>query len=50
VVPERRKAEAVKRSLEGPVDKACPGSILRTHPNATLFLDQPSASLLSCIG
>ncbi len=47
VVPDRRKAEAVKNALEGPVATSCPASVLRTHADVTLFLDADSASLLS---
>lgn len=47
VVPENRKAEAVKRAMEGPISTACPASILRRHPRATLFLDQGSAAQLA---
>jgi glucosamine-6-phosphate deaminase len=46
VVPDSRKAVAVKATLEGKVGPAVPASILRTHPNVTLYLDQPAASLL----
>ena len=46
VVPETRKAQAVKDSLEGPITTSCPGSFLRTQPHATLYLDADSASLL----
>lgn len=46
VVPERRKAEAVRRALTGPISPDCPGSLIRRHPNARLFLDRESASLL----
>jgi glucosamine-6-phosphate deaminase len=46
VVPGPMKKHAVKAALEGPLETACPASILRTHPNATLFLDHDSASLL----
>jgi glucosamine-6-phosphate deaminase len=46
VVPDERKAEAVKAALEGPITTECPASIVRTHPNATVYLDRPSASLL----
>lgn len=46
VVPDSRKAEAVRRCLEGPVDPNAPASILRTHPDVTLYLDRDSASLL----
>jgi len=47
VVPESRKAEAVRKALEGPISEACPSSIVRTHPNATVYLDAQSAALLS---
>jgi glucosamine-6-phosphate deaminase len=46
VVPDARKAVAVKATLEGKVGPAVPASILRTHPNVTLYLDEPAASLL----
>jgi len=46
-VPEQRKAEAVKNALEGPVSTQCPGSVLRNHPHAHIYLDTDSASLLS---
>jgi glucosamine-6-phosphate deaminase len=47
VVPEARKAQAVQVCLEGSITPLAPASILRTHPNATLYLDQDSAALLS---
>lgn len=46
VVPERRKARAVRDALLGPIDTACPASWLRRQPHARLFLDADSASLL----
>ncbi len=46
-VPDRRKAEAVKNCLEEPVSNIYPASILREHPNCSLYLDRESASLLS---
>lgn len=46
VVPEGRKAEAVKAALEGPVTEDCPASILRTKSNVTMYLDRESSSLL----
>ena len=46
VVPDRRKAEAVRASLEGPLDPMVPASILRRHPDVTIYLDRESASLL----
>ncbi len=45
-VPDRRKAQAVKDALEGPLTNLCPASILMTHPDCHTFLDQESASLL----
>jgi glucosamine-6-phosphate deaminase len=46
VVPESRKAEAVKAALVGPVSPDCPASILRTLAKAKLYLDPEAASLL----
>ena len=46
-VPGPRKAAAVRATFEVPIALACPASILRLHPNATLYLDTASASLLS---
>jgi glucosamine-6-phosphate deaminase len=46
-VPDRRKAEAVKGAVEGPVTPECPASILQRHPNCLLLLDEASASLLA---
>jgi glucosamine-6-phosphate deaminase len=43
VVPEQRKAEAVRNALGGPVATACPASILRRQAHCTLFLDPDSA-------
>jgi len=46
IVPDARKAAAVKACVEGPVSPMAPASILQTHPNATVYLDRDSASLL----
>lgn len=46
VVPDRRKAQAVKACFEGPITPLAPASILRTHSNTTIFLDKNSAALL----
>lgn len=46
VTPEPRKAEIVKKTLEGPVTKDVPASYLRTQPHAMLFLDSDSSALL----
>jgi glucosamine-6-phosphate deaminase len=47
VVPDTRKAQAVKKCFEGEIGPMAPASILRTHANATVYLDENSASLLS---
>jgi len=47
VVPDARKAHAVKLCLEPEISPMAPASILRTHPRAILYLDRESASLLS---
>jgi glucosamine-6-phosphate deaminase len=47
VVPDVRKAQAVKACCEGEISPMAPASILRTHPKATVYLDKNSASLLS---
>lgn len=46
IVPDARKAAAVQRSLEGPISPLAPASILRTHPNVTLYLDRNSSAQL----
>ena len=47
IVPDARKAQAVKACCEGAVSPLAPASILQRHPNTTLFLDRDSARLLS---
>lgn len=47
VVPDRRKAEAVRAAIEGPVDPMTPASILQRHHDITIYLDRESASLLA---
>ncbi len=46
IVPDARKATAVKACLEGPLSPLAPASILRVHPNAHIYLDVESAGLL----
>ena len=46
IAPEKRKAQAVKDALRGPINTACPASFLRKQAHATLLLDAESASLL----
>jgi glucosamine-6-phosphate deaminase len=45
-VPDLRKAKAVKSAIEGRVTPKVPASILQEHPQASVFLDPESASLL----
>jgi glucosamine-6-phosphate deaminase len=47
VVPEARKAAAVKQCIEGKITELAPASILRTHSATTLYLDRDSARFLS---
>ena len=47
VVPDSRKAQAVKACVEGEITPMAPASILRTHLNATVYLDTYSAALLN---
>ena len=46
IVPEKRKAKAVKAALQGPIGTACPASFLRKQAHCLLFLDAESAKLL----
>lgn len=46
-VPDERKANAVRNSLEENVNNMFPASILQQHPQCFLFLDKQSASKLS---
>lgn len=46
VVPDARKAQAVKACVEGEVSPMAPASILQTHPETTLYLDRESAALV----
>jgi glucosamine-6-phosphate deaminase len=45
VVPGPHKAAAVARTLDGPIETACPASGLRRHPDAVLFVDEAAISL-----
>ncbi|MFB3906335.1 MAG: glucosamine-6-phosphate deaminase [Acidobacteriota bacterium] len=47
VVPDARKAKAVKATVESEISPTIPASILRKHPDTVLFLDRDSASLLA---
>jgi glucosamine-6-phosphate deaminase len=50
VVPDARKADAVRKCLAGPVTPTAPASILQTHSNTTVYLDTASAALLPHTG
>ena len=45
--PDSRKAEAVKGAVDGPVTVQLPSSFMQLHPDCGMFLDPPSAALLS---
>lgn len=45
-VPGPRKAAVVRRALLEPLSTDCPATILRTHPDTTVYLDSESASEL----
>src|SRR6185369_4448436 len=47
IVPGPAKRNAIKSTIEGPIETTCPASILRRHPDAHLFIDRDSAALLS---
>jgi len=45
-VPDERKADAVRKSLQGPITNEVPASILQRHAATHVFLDKASASQL----
>ena len=45
-VPDERKAKAVYDTLNSEITPACPASIMRNHPDAFLYLDLQSSSLI----
>lgn len=47
VVPGAQKAAAVAATLDGPVGTACPASVLRSHPDVVLFVDEAAAALVA---
>ncbi|MBQ3505988.1 MAG: glucosamine-6-phosphate deaminase [Clostridia bacterium] len=46
IVPAKTKANAVYETLNGSIDEHCPATVLRTHDNAKLYLDNESSILL----
>lgn len=47
VVPGPHKATAVARTLDGPIETACPASALRRHPDVVLFADEDALSAVA---
>ena len=47
IVPGPAKRHAIKNTVEGQISTQCPASILRTHHDAHLFIDQDSAEFLN---
>ena len=48
-VPGKRKAQIVRRTLEDPISTNCPSTVLRNHPDATIYLDAESATELGSL-
>ena len=46
----REKADAVYRSVCGPITPRCPGSILQLHPNVVLVADEDALSQVTAAG
>ncbi len=47
IVPDARKAEAVKHTVEDEISPRVPATALRRHGACTLYLDPPAAALLA---
>jgi glucosamine-6-phosphate deaminase len=45
-VPDLRKAEAVRKTVNGSISPEIPASIMRLHKNVWLYLDKDSASMV----
>jgi glucosamine-6-phosphate deaminase len=45
-VPGPRKAEVMRRTIHEPISTECPSTLLRTHPDITVYLDTDSADEL----
>lgn len=46
IVPASTKARAVYDTINAPISTACPATILRTHNNATLYIDKDAGANL----
>jgi len=44
------KADAVYRSVCGPITPQCPGSVLQLHPNVVMVVDEAAGSRLKTAG
>src|SRR5215469_16439840 len=47
VVPGPQKAQAIRACFNGEISPMAPASVLRTHANVTVYLDEDSAALLN---
>ena len=47
IVPDDRKAEAVRRTVKDEISPMVPATALRNHPDCTLYLDPPAASRIA---
>ncbi|HMH12947.1 MAG TPA: glucosamine-6-phosphate deaminase [Edaphobacter sp.] len=47
IAPDARKASAIKACFSGEISPMAPASILQTHQDATIYLDNESASLFA---
>jgi glucosamine-6-phosphate deaminase len=47
IVPDARKAEAVKNCFENEISPQFPASILRAHDATNVYLDTESSSMLN---
>ena len=45
-VPGSRKAQIMRRTLTEEISTSCPSTLLRTHPNVTVYLDADAAAAL----
>jgi len=46
IAPGKNKADAIYHTLNSPIQENYPSTILRTHPNAILYIDKDSAGKL----
>jgi 6-phosphogluconolactonase/glucosamine-6-phosphate isomerase/deaminase len=46
IVPGEKKASAVYHTLNESISEKYPSTVLRSHPNAILFIDEKSSSLI----